>query len=309
MLRLTHLQQVSGALPINDIDDGLPNKTAKHGTGNPDQYHRDGNSLGGADKSVEPGVNYLKQKCYVPFYKVTSATTHDVTVKGYIDLAETDRVLISQNRGVIAGLVRGSMINGARTPLISVTSFVAADVAASVLTSAVLDTTLTLTGTGFESLDPNVSSVVITGSGAKILTRAQIVAAVGGSFSDTSIVIPASLLTGVLDLTSTIQVLTNDLLSNVKVVNLTAPVITTAVIGATNITITGNGFIPATAGALSLVFTGTGAITLTQAQLTGATITNTSIVMAKTLAPSAVITDSSVNAVVDTIDSNIVALT
>ena len=204
MLRLTHTQSTSGRILINDIDDGLPNKTAHRLTGDPDKYHRDGNSLGGADKSTEPDVNYPKQKCYIPFSK-----PGDATLPGFIDLKETDRVLLSQAKGVIKGFVTGGKI--------TVTSFLPSDVVAPAVTTAKIAVPsagdLTLTGTNLTSLAPNLTKVYLTGAGAVSLTQAQILAAVGGVVTATSIVIPAALIPGIAATTTTVQVLADDQLS------------------------------------------------------------------------------------------------
>lgn len=84
--------------------------------GIPNSYSHqlDGNSLGGVDHSTSPGVNYPKQRCYIPKYKILSANplTYDTSVAGYIDLLESDRVLMSQNKGVIFGLAQAGDLVG-----------------------------------------------------------------------------------------------------------------------------------------------------------------------------------------------------
>lgn len=196
MLRLTHTQVAQGPHIIPDIDDGLPNKTAKRLAGHPKKYNMDGSVPSGPDKSTKPGVNNLKQKCYVPRVKAT-----DTTVAGYIDLTETDRVLMSQYRGTIKGLQTAGHL--------TVTSFLPSDIVAPVLTTADLDTPttgiLTLTGTGFTSLAPEITTVIITGTGAKTLTATQITTG-GGTVSATSIVIPAALIPGVVVTATSAQV-------------------------------------------------------------------------------------------------------
>lgn len=83
------------------------------GIPNSHSYQRDG-SLGGVDRSTSPGVNYPKQKCYIPRYKILSANplTYDTSVAGYIDLFESDRVLMSQSKGVIFGLAQSGDLVG-----------------------------------------------------------------------------------------------------------------------------------------------------------------------------------------------------
>jgi len=193
MLRLIHKQTTAGALLINDIDDGLPNKTARRMVAPATQYERDGYA------------NKPKQKCYVP--RVNSA---DSTQAGYIDLTETDRVLLSYQKGTIAGLVRAGLLD--------VVSFVAGDIAAPTLSLADLGTPgagdLTLTGTSLTSIAPDVTSVVITGTGAVTLTATQILTG-GGTVSATSIFIPAALVPGVALATSSAKVKSDGLFSAV----------------------------------------------------------------------------------------------
>ncbi len=153
----------------------------------PDQYERDGYA------------NKPKQKCYVP--RVNADNTAQA---GYIDLTESDRVLLSAGKGVIAGLVRASHL--------TVVSFVAANLNTPVLTLARLGVPgagqVTITGTTFLSVLPDVSSVVFTGTGAVTLTAAQITGG-GGTFTATSIVIPAALVPGVALTTTSAQVRAN----------------------------------------------------------------------------------------------------
>jgi hypothetical protein len=208
MLRITHTQVAIGPHLITDIDDGLTRQTAKRGTGDPKRSQRDGSVLSGPDKSTKPGVNYLKQKCYLPRVKAG-----ETSVAGYIDLKETDRVLMSQGKGCINGLrVAGH---------ITVTSFTAADVAAPTVATAQTDVPgagdLTITGTNLTSLAPDITSVVITGTGAKTLTQSQITTG-GGTVSATSIVILAALIPGVDATVSSVQVRADAQLSSVVVV-------------------------------------------------------------------------------------------
>lgn len=177
MLRLIHSQVGLGAISVDDIDDGLPNKSVHRmgSTADPKAYKRDGYA------------NEPKQKSYVPRVKAS-----EPTIPGYIDLFETDRVTRSAGGGKIAGLVRAG--------LISVVSFVPSDLSTPTVATADLDTPgpgdLTITGTGFLSLTPDITSVILTGTGAITLTSAQIIAG-GGSVSDTAIVILAADIPGV----------------------------------------------------------------------------------------------------------------
>lgn len=177
MLRLIHTQTVQGAILVDDVDDGLPNKPVHRlgSTGDPKSYKR------------ETAAGVVKQKCYVPRVK-----PGDATLPGYIDLNETVRVLRSAAAGKIAGLVASGKV--------TVVSLVEADLATPNISSADLDNPgagdLTITGTGFLSVSPDISKVVLTGTGAITLTQAQITGG-AGTFSNTSIVIPAALIPGV----------------------------------------------------------------------------------------------------------------
>lgn len=218
MLRLIHTQTIQGAVLIDDIDDGLPNKTAHRlgSTADPNAYARDGYA------------NKSKQGAYVPFYKTWSVkdpvtglvTQHvDQTVAGYLDLAETARVTLSAGKGKIlkfSGTVPVSQPSHALYPLITVVSFVPADVAAPVITTAVRDnpyTRILITGTGLNSLTPNRTTITFTGTGAIVVpqTGAGVVIATDG----TTIEIPAALAPSVVVATSSVQVLADDLLSGV----------------------------------------------------------------------------------------------
>jgi len=207
MLRLTHTQVAQSALYIPDIDSGLPRRTARRGIGDPKRYETDGSVLSGSDRSTKPGINYNKQKCYVPRVK-----PGETSIAGYIDIVESDAVLMSQSRGTIKGLQTAGHL--------TVTSFVSTDVAAPTLTLAdfgapgVAD--LTLTGTNFTSLAPDITTVIITGTGAVTLTQAQIIAG-GGSVAATSIVIPAALVPGINVTVSSAQVRADGQLSAVVV--------------------------------------------------------------------------------------------
>lgn len=177
MLRLIHSQVGLGAITVDDIDDGLPNKSVHRmgSTADPKAYKRDGYA------------NEPKQPSYVPRVKAS-----EPTIPGYIDLHETDRVTRSAGGGKIAGLVRAG--------LISVVSFVPSDLSTPTVATADLGTPgpgdLTITGTGFLSLTPDVTSVILTGTGAITLTSAQIISG-GGSVSNTAIVILAASIPGV----------------------------------------------------------------------------------------------------------------
>jgi hypothetical protein len=180
MLRLVHTQTQSGALLVDDIDDGLPNKTAHRmgSVADPNAYSRDGYA------------NKPKQPCYIPRVKPT-----DVTIAGYIDLEESTRVLHSAGGGKIAGLQAAA--------LITVVSFVESDLDAPIVTAAALAAgDLTVDGTSFLSVNPEITTVQMWGATvggteaapAITLTTTQIIAVLPGAASDVQIIIDATLL-------------------------------------------------------------------------------------------------------------------
>ena len=282
MLRLAHTQVSTGGILINDIDDGLPNKTAKRGVGDKNKYQRDGNSLGGSDKSVASDVNNPKQKCYIPFWKIGSGNS----IPGYIDVAESDRVLISQDRGVIHGLA-----NKSPSPLITVTSFTSADITAPTITTGVVDAGgtyhLTITGTNLDSLVPDISTVTIVGSTTVTYTLAYIAAHGGtvGAHPTTSVVIPEALLpAGIVASTSTISVTAdNQTVSHTITVADTAPTIATAVL-TTVLTLAGTGFRSVLPLLTSVTTGGVHVGTMTAANIlaAGGSISDTAIVIPTT---------------------------
>jgi hypothetical protein len=270
MLRLIHNQTVSGAILVDDIDDGLPNKTAHRlgSIGDPASYARDGYA------------NYPKQPCYVPRTKPSNAA-----IQGYIDIRETERALLSAGKGKIAGLVRAG--------LITVVNFTQADVAAPTVTTAVLTVAsgaLIITGTAMTSLAPNQSSVVITGPGAVTLTQAAIVSG-GGTFTDTSVSIPEALVPGV-TVASLLSVTADDQAATPVLITFTvaAPTVATATKDsptAGDLTIAGTHMASTSPSITSVIISGTGAVTLTQSQITtgGGTVGATSIVIPAALVP------------------------
>lgn len=200
MLRLTHTQTVTGPVRIDDIDDGLPNKTA----------HRLGSSGDPKAMPLDGYANAEKQPSYVPRTKIGESA-----IAGYIDLRETQRVQLSAAKGKIAKFQQLGHI--------TVTSLTPADLAVPNITVEDLGAPgtgdLTLTGTGFLSVAPDVSTVIFTGAGvgAKTLTVAQILGGAGGVFTNTSIVIDTLLVAG-LAAGDTVTVRADGRLSNTVVI-------------------------------------------------------------------------------------------
>lgn len=181
MLRLVHKQTIQGAILVDDIDDGMPNKEVHRlgSSGDPKAYKRDGYA------------NSDKQPCYVPRVK-----KGETTIAGYIDLRETRRVTFSAGQGKIFKLQTAG--------LITVVSFQPSDLTTAVISAAASATPgagdLTITGTNFLSVSPDISTVFVSGAGVGVggitLTSTQILAGAGGVFSNTSIVIDTLLLPG-----------------------------------------------------------------------------------------------------------------
>ena len=292
MLRLIHNQTISGSILVNDIDDGLPNKSARRGlvrakvNGSPvlvaggklapASYRRDGNALE-QDSSTLPGVNYPKQKCYLPLWSILPGGIHSTTIPGYIDLNTSDRVLLSQDHGVIAGLVKAGLIS---TSTVDPTTTVAP-----VITSAIVVVSpeaLTITGTTFTSIAPDVSSVKI---GTTTLTPTQITTG-GGTFSATSIVIPVGLLPTIAVGTTLVTVNANSKSATATITS-AAPTITSATVaagGAYTLALVGTHFVSLSPDVSSVTI---GSTTLTSTQITtgGGTFTDTSIVVPESLIP------------------------
>jgi hypothetical protein len=202
MLRLIHNQTISGPILVDDIDDGLPNKNVHRlgSTADPKAYARDGYA------------NKPKQPVYIPRTK-----PYDPTIPGYIDLNQTEKVNLSAGKGKISKMASAS--GGATFPLITVVSFVMSDLTAPAVTNAQIDVPgvgdLTITGTNFLSVAPSISMVYIAGGAPVALPYATILAAGGvAAFTDTSIVIPAILILGVLA-GDTVRVRADEQLSNI----------------------------------------------------------------------------------------------
>jgi hypothetical protein len=181
MLRLVHAQTVQGPIRVDDIDDGLPNKEVHRlgSSGDPKAYKRDGYA------------NADKQPCYVPRNKIG-----EPTIPGFIDLRQTSAVTLSASKGKISKLVNAG--------LITTVSLIPSDLTTPVVTAAVSASPgagdVTITGTNFLSVSPDISTVRLFGAGVGVggitLTRTQILAGTGGVFTASSIVIDTLLAPG-----------------------------------------------------------------------------------------------------------------
>ena len=138
MKRIIHNQTTPGALLINDIDDGLPNKTVHRLTGDPAGYTRDGYA------------NSPKQSCYVPYLNAANTA-----LPGYIDLEETSRVTLSSGKGTIHKMESFG--------LVAVVDYIAGDLSVPIVTSATYDVptpgSVRIIGTTLTSIAPEQTSV------------------------------------------------------------------------------------------------------------------------------------------------------
>lgn len=170
-LRLIHARTVSGDILVNDIDQGLP-------------------------------VDFLdeerKQDVYVTFnQKQFSGLTvvEDADTPGFIDLVLSDKVKLSRDRGVIKGLEDAG--------LITVVDIATGALAAPAITTTEQDRTggtdgtddyrVEITGTDFLSTSPAVSTVALTDGATTVTLTLTDVTGGGGTFTDTSIIVPQAL--------------------------------------------------------------------------------------------------------------------
>jgi hypothetical protein len=312
MLRLIHNQTVSGSILVNDIDDGLPNKAARRevarekvsgipvlvagGISDPANSRLDGSSLGGRDKSTLPGVNSPKQKCYIPRYKLLSNGTHDTSIAGYIDVVESDRVLISQNRGVIYGLSQFGDLAGIgdltfSTPTVTVTDagavFLATDIGKYVEITGATNPT-------------NNGSFLITAVPTPTTFRYSNALGVAETGVNYEVVRGTSLITVV----------------SFAAADVAPPRLTSAVIdsgGVGYLTINGTGLTSLEPDLTRVTITGATIVTLTQSQIVaaGGSLSPTAIVIPPALLPVVTVGTSSVTVVADnqTLSANLLSLT
>lgn len=129
-----------------------------------------------------PYAQITKQKIYVPYVNPA-----DPTVKGYVDLVQTDEVLLSlETDGSIGGLA------GTTPPRVSVTLFSSALIATPVITSGTNTTSTTIGGTTFLSVLPDLTYVEFESPGG--LTQLVSQAAFSAHLA-TSIVVPDAAVT------------------------------------------------------------------------------------------------------------------
>lgn len=171
--RLIHNQNVDGTLIISDIDSGLPNESF--------------------------GI-YRKQAVYLPYHHTyfdsEGMVQVDRTLEGFIDLVPSDKVKLSHDRGVIKGLEDNGFLTVVEiaegdldAPAISSATFAVNDA------SGDDDGSVDVSGTKFLSTDPYESTITITddSDGESVTFTTSEVIAGGGTFTETTIMVPASL--------------------------------------------------------------------------------------------------------------------
>jgi hypothetical protein len=249
LIRVINQQTINRSILLDKLDDGQSN--------------------------TEGYANLPKQQVYVPY-----SNPANVAVKGYVDLVPTDRVLLSADRGTIAGLK-----SAGRTDHFAFNSALISTPTVSAVSNLGTDTTID--GTTFLSVTPDVTYVKFTNT----LGASQFVPSSAFSvFNATQIVVPdAAVSIGTPGEGWTVAVVANSKTSNLMPIGNVA-VITTAVLLAGDVTITGVDFLSTSPLTSSVVFTGTGAVTLTQAAITGGggTFNNTTIVIPTALIPGVV---------------------
>jgi len=173
-IRLIHSQSQDGDLLINDIEDGTPRR---------------------------PFDDYYKQDVYVTFnrkfFNGDGLVEVDETQPGFIDLVPSDDVLLSREDGVIAGLEAAGLITvvDVATGALAAPTIATADQDTSDATDATNDYRVEIAGTNLVSVSPDVSTVVLTAANSDTvtLTATAIDADPAGTFTATSIIIPATL--------------------------------------------------------------------------------------------------------------------
>jgi hypothetical protein len=276
MLRVIHSQSKVGTVVLSDIEDGC-------------RF----NSRHILDASKRAA---MKQKVVIPFSDPLFPAQ-----AGYVDLIDTDNVLLSANHGCLSGLATAGLVT------IQVFSPTAKSVPA-ITAASIAGGNLTITGTYMVSLLPDVSSLVVTGAGARTLTATQVTGG-GGTWTDTSVVVPMTMLTGMTSVTSTVAIVADRNSSNVLPA-IATPVVASATIGGGNLTVVGTSFLSALPAVSSLVITGDGAVTLTSAQIItgGGTVANALIVVPMTMLVGVVAATSSAKVTANTLSSNVVAV-
>jgi hypothetical protein len=176
MIRLIHNQTVSGAILVDDIDDGLPHATAHRlgSLGDPRAYERDGYA------------NKPKQACYIPY---SHTAPNGSSTAGFITLQQTNRVTMSAGKGKISKLVQAGLVS-------EVSGLTAAQFVTPTITASDSGA-LTVTGTTFLSVTPDVTTVTFAqGTGVTAPVPATLTVLSAWLTGSTLITIPAGAFAG-----------------------------------------------------------------------------------------------------------------
>ena len=177
LIRVINQQTINRSILLDKLDDGQAN--------------------------TEGYASLPKQKVYVPY-----SNPFDSSVRGYIDLIPTDRVLLSANRGTIAGLGNAGRISYFAFPSILIADPTIVDV-------TVAGINISIDGTTFLSVAPDVTYVKFTNPAGVSQT---IPSTEFDTFSAIEIVIPAAKLTiGVIGVGWAVEVIANSKNSNAHV--------------------------------------------------------------------------------------------
>lgn len=141
-IRLVHTQEERGAILITDIDEGLPREFLDE------------------ERKQDVYVTYNKKRFEKTSEGVVSVVT-ETEVPGFIDLVESDKVMLSREHGAIAGLSAQGLVDVIEIPTGALNT--------PTITGAVQDDgqgaagsgDVVITGTNFESFDPDETVLVL----------------------------------------------------------------------------------------------------------------------------------------------------
>lgn len=154
LIRVVNQQTINRSILLDKLDDGQAN--------------------------TEGYANLPKQQVYVPY-----SNPLDTSVKGYVDLVPTDRVLLSANNGTIAGLKTAG-----RTDHFAFSSALVTTPVISGAAHAGTDTTID--GTTFLSVTPDVTYVTFESPGG---VTQKVPSSAFTTFTATQIIVPDAAVT------------------------------------------------------------------------------------------------------------------
>jgi len=173
LIRVVNEQTINRSILLDKLDDGQAN--------------------------TERYAQLPKQRVYVPYWndhRDSKGDLIDPSVKGYVDLVPSDRVLLSADRGTIAGMalpwnVHGFVNSGVITTFAFSSTLIATAVVATAVHSAAPNK-VTIGGTTFFSVSPDKTYVVFENTTGGVQT---VPSSAFTSFSTTSIVVPDTAVT------------------------------------------------------------------------------------------------------------------